>query len=123
MKFMHYLKKIAEETNFDLTTLTDQQFLKLYNDSYIPPHDNPNTIFYHVREPHISKKIRNIFKSSDDYLRYHKDLEGSTDKIIIRNYGFDCFFIIDGFFELAIGYNETFEIKTANNKLRTIHKF
>ena len=123
MKFIHYLKKLSKEINFDLSTLTEQQIFKLYNFIYIPPHPTSNSIFYHVREPHISTKLRNIFNNDKDYSSYLKDLEGVSDKISIRNLGFDCFFIIDGFFEVQIGYDETFEINTVNKKLRTINKF
>lgn len=122
MKFMHYMERIANVVNFDISTLTDQQILNLYNATYTPRHDNPNSVFYHVREPHISSKLRNIFQTMDDYLKYLTDLEGSTNKIKIQCYGYDCFFIIDGFFEVQIGYNESFHIETVNRKLRTIHK-
>jgi hypothetical protein len=123
MKFMHYLQNISKEVQFDISTLTNEQILKLYNASYTPPHDNPNSVFYHVRESHVSTKLRNTFNGMEDYLKYLTDLEGATTKIRIRSYGFDCFFIIDGFFEVQIGYNESFTVETVNRKLRTIYKF
>ena len=123
MKFLHYLNSIAKDINFDISKITNEQLLKLYNSYYIPDHNNPNSIFYHIREPHISTKLRNSLIYIEDYLSFLKDLEGSTEKITIRNQGFDCFFIIDGFFEVSISYNETIQIQTANNKLRTINKF
>ncbi len=122
MKFMHYLKRISQEVKFDISSLSDQQILNLYNSSYTPPHNNPDNIFYHVREPHISDKLRNIFKNMDDYVNYLNDLEGSTSHIKIQCFGYDCFFIIDGFFEVQIGYNESFYVQTVNKNLRTIYK-
>ena len=123
MKFMHYLKNIEKEVNFDLTRLSSQQILNLYNEDYVPENTDPGSIFYHIREAHISSKIRNTLKNMDDYLVYLKNLEGATNRIKIQNYGFDSFFIIDGFFEVQISYNESFEISTVNKKLRTAHKF
>ena len=121
-KFLHYLKQISEEVKFNISNLSDEQILKLYNFSYTPPHENPDNIFYHVREPHLTDKLRNIYRDIDDYLNYLKDLEGSTTNIQIQCFGYDCFFIIDGFFEVQIGYNESFYIQTVNKKLRTIYK-
>ena len=105
-----------------MSLLSEQKKLELFNMDYFPEYKDKNSIFYHVREPHVSIKLKNDLTSVDLYLKYLKSLEGVNQKMKIQNFGFDAFVILDGFFEIPISYHDIIELKTTEEKLRTIHK-
>ena len=123
-KFNELIKKLEKELNFpQLSKLSEHQLLNLYDDDYIPHYENKNSVFFYVREPHISCNLKNSLKIIEDYIKYLKTLEGVTDKLKIQNFGFDSFLILDGFFEVPISYYDSFEISISDKKLRTIYKY
>lgn len=95
----------------------------MYDKDYIPDTKDQNSVFYYVREPHISINMLNNLKMVEDYMRYSECLEGISDKISLQSFGFDSFFVLDGFFEVPVSYHDIFEVSKSDKKLRTIYKF
>jgi hypothetical protein len=118
------VKNLEKELNLkELSNLSQDQLLQMYNDDYIPETQEKNSVFYYVREPHISINMQNNLKMVQDYIRYLKCLEGVSDRIRLQSFGFDSFFVLDGFFEVPVSYHDIFEVSTSDKKLRTIYKF
>ena len=67
--------------------------------------------------------MQNNLKIVEDYLKYLKCLEGVSNKIKLQCFGFDSFFILDGFFEVPVSYHDSFEVSSSDRKLRTIYKY